>query len=179
MPSRFSVPFHLWSPSATLLFGTHPPPLTPLIQPRHLLKAGTFFSPNFAPAEWMTSASRRNIKRRGAGGGRSAGKGDLLRCESAGLNPQLQPVVLGPRALPLCCFRFSWRSAWRTCSAFFFFFFSFSLESALYVTCFFFFYYYYLKHPLFRDCWSLETNFRAYFEEFAAFRWLCTGCYVN
>ena len=139
MPSRFSVPFHLWSPSATLLFGTHPPPLTPLIQPRHLLKAGTFFSPNFAPAEWMTSASRRNIKRRGAGGGRSAGKGDLLRCESAGLNPQLQPVVLGPRALPLCCFRFSWRSAWRTCSAFFFFFFSFSLESALYVTCFFFF----------------------------------------
>lgn len=43
----------------------------------------------------------------------------------------------------------------------------------------FFFYYYYLKHPLFRNCWSLETNFRAYFEEFAAFRQLRPGYYMN
>lgn len=59
----------------------------------------------------------------------------------------------------------------RTCSTFFLFP---SLSLA-----FSFFFYYYLKHPLFRNCWSLETNFRAYFKEFAAFRWLCTGYYMD
>lgn len=53
----------------------------------------------------------------------------------------------------------------------FFAFFS-PLESTLCATFFFlsFFFFYYLKHPLFRNCWSLETNFHAYFKEFAAFR---------
>lgn len=63
----------------------------------------------------------------------------------------------------------------RTCSTFFLFL------SKNHFVChlLFLFFYYYLKHPLFRNCWSLETNFRAYFKEFAAFRWLCTGYYMD
>lgn len=71
----------------------------------------------------------------------------------------LQPVLLLPNTSPCSQFRFSWRFALKTHSAFLFF------ESTLCTA--FFFSFYYLNHPLFRNCWSLETNFHAYFKEFA------------
>lgn len=129
---------------------------------------GTFFSPNLALTGSITSASRRNVKWRGAGEVRGVKGNEVL----------LQQVVLGPCSLPLCCCRLSWRFVSRTCSTFS----SFPLQIPLCVSValiFFPFYYYYPKHPLLRNCWSLETNFHAYFQESAAFRWLCAGCYMT
>lgn len=150
-----------WELGNTLLQSLDPSTTTtiPASLPSHPIPSQTFlpFSPSFALIEYHTSASRLALKW-------SAPSGDMQFAtleeeEWLEMLPFSSSVSLSLYRCPVALREFD--SSPPPCHPHFLVYVEtipFSPLNPLCVTIFF-----YLKHPLFRNHWSLETNFHAYF----------------